>query len=63
MLGKAVVAEGVIEALDEGILHWFFGLDVVEGNPRTLSPEVRDLAGELGTIIDGDGFGTPASEG
>ena len=37
VLVKAVVAEGAIEALDEGILHGFAGLDVVE--PANAEPK------------------------
>ena len=51
MLVEAVVAEGPIEALDEGVLHRFARLDMMESNAGALSPEVEGFAGELGTIV------------
>ena len=51
MLVEAVVAEGAIEALDEGVLHRFARLDMMESNAGALSPEVEGFAGELGTIV------------
>jgi hypothetical protein len=63
MLVEAVIAEGSIEALDEGVLHRFARLDMMESDPGTLSPEVKGFAGELGTIVHGDGLGKSAREG
>ena len=62
MLVKAVVAEGAIEALDEGVLHRFARLDMMESNAGALSPEVEGFAGKLGAIVHGDGLGKPTRE-
>ena len=50
MLVKAVVAEGAIEALDEGVLHRFARLDMMEGNAGALSPEMEGFAGNSGPL-------------
>ena len=62
MLVTAVVAEGAIEALDEGVLHRFARLDMMESNAGALSPEVEGFAGKLGAIVHGDGLGKPTRE-
>ena len=62
VLVEAVIAEGAVEALDEGILHGFTRLDVMKGDPGALSPEVKGFAGKLGTVIDGDSLGQLAGE-
>jgi len=54
MLVEAVIAEGAIEALDEGVLHRFARLDMMESNAGALSPEVEGFAGELRAIVHGD---------
>ena len=41
MLVEAVVAEGAVEALDEGVLHRFARLDMMESDPGALRPEVE----------------------
>ena len=51
MLVEAVVAQGTIEALDEGVLHRFARMDMMKSNAGALSPEVEGFAGELGTIV------------
>ena len=38
MLVEAVIAEGAIEALDEGVLHRFARLDMMETNARSAAP-------------------------
>jgi hypothetical protein len=55
VLVKAVITEGAIEGLDEGVLGGFAWLDMVEVYLAPLSPEVECFAGELGTIVTGDG--------
>ena len=57
MLVKAVVTKGAIEALDEGVLHRFARLDMMESNAGALRPEVEGFAGELRAIVHGDGLG------
>jgi hypothetical protein len=47
VLIEAVVTEGAIEGLDEGILIGLTGLDVIEVYLALLSPEVKGLACEL----------------
>jgi hypothetical protein len=41
VLVEAVIAESVIQALDEGVLNGFTRLDVIKG---PLSPEVKGFA-------------------
>jgi hypothetical protein len=55
VLVKAVIAEGAVEGLDEGVLDGLAGLDVVEVNLAPLSPEVKRLARELRAVVTGDG--------
>jgi len=62
MLVEAVIAEGAIEALDEGVLHRFARLDMMESNAGALSPEVEGFAGELRAIVHGDGLGKTTRE-
>jgi hypothetical protein len=62
MLVEAVIAEGTIEALDEGVLHRFPRLDMMESNAGALRPEVEGFASELGAIVHGDDFGKPTRE-
>ena len=54
MLVEAVIAEGAIEALDEGVLHRFARLHMMQSNAGALSPEVEGFAGELRAIVHGD---------
>ena len=62
MLVEAVIAEGAIEALDEGVLHRFARLHMMESNAGALSPEVEGFAGELRAIVHGDGLGKTTRE-
>jgi hypothetical protein len=55
VLVKAVIAEGAVEGLDEGVLDGLTGLDVVEVNLAPLGPEVKCLARELRAVVTGDG--------
>jgi len=55
VLVKAVITEGAVEGLDEGVLDGLAGLDVVEVNLAPLSPEVKRLARELRAVVTGDG--------
>jgi len=57
VLVEAVIAEGAVEGLDEGVLDGLAGLDVVEVNLAPLGPEVKRLARELRPVITGDGTG------
>ena len=57
VLVEAIVAEGAVEAFDEGVLHGFAGLDVVEVDVIALSPEMQRFAGELGAVVGSDGVG------
>ena len=54
MLVKAVVAEGAIEAFNESVLHGLSRLNVMKGDARRLSPEVKGFAGQLGAIVQSD---------
>ena len=62
MLVEAVIAEGAIEALDEGVLHRFPRLDMMESEPRALRQEVEGFASELRAIVDGNDLGKPPRE-
>ena len=64
MLVKAVVAEGAIEAFNESVLHGLSRLDVMKGDARRSSPEVKSLAGQLRAIVQSDDLwqGTGESE-
>ncbi len=55
VLVEAVIAEGAVERLDEGVLDGLTGLDVIEVNLAPLSPEVKRLARELRAVVTGDG--------
>lgn len=63
VLVEAVVAEGAVEGFDEGILQWFAGLDVVEGDAGSLSPEMEIATGKLGAVVGGDDGGQTARAG
>ncbi len=54
VLVGAVVAEGAVEAFDEGVLHGFAWLDVVDGDAGGLNPGVNGFAGELRAVVGGD---------
>jgi len=60
MLVEAVVTEGAVEAFDEGVLSGFARLDVVDGDTRGLSPEMKGAAGKFGTVVGGDRGGQAA---
>ena len=64
MLVKAVVTKGAIEAFNESVLHRLSRLDVMKGNARRLSPEVKGFAGQLRAIVQSDDLwqGTGESE-
>ena len=64
MLVKAVVAKGAIEAFNESVLHGLSRLDVMKGDARRLSPEVKGFAGQLRAIVQSDDLwqGTGKSE-
>ena len=64
MLVKAVVAKGAIEAFNESVLHGLSRLDVMKGDARRSSPEVKGFAGQLGAIVQSDDLwrGTGESE-
>jgi hypothetical protein len=64
MLVKAVVAKGAIEAFNESVLHGLSRLDVMKGDARRLSPEVKGFAGQLRAIVQSDDLwqGTGQSE-
>lgn len=55
VLIEAVIAEGAVEGLDEGVLDGLARLDVIEVDLAPLGPEVEGLTGELGPIVTGDG--------
>jgi hypothetical protein len=57
MLVEAVVAEGAIKALDEGVLHGFAWVDMMESNARGLIPEVEGLPVNSGPLSTGDFLG------
>ena len=57
VLVEAVITEGPVKGLDEGVLDGFAGLDVVEMDLAPLGPEVECLARELGAVVTGDGAG------
>ena len=63
VLVEAVVAEGGVEAFDEGVLHGFARLDVVKVDFVLHSPEVQCLSRKLGAVVHGDGSRQPAREG
>ena len=63
MLVQAVVAEGAIKALDEGVLHRFARLDMMESNARGLIPEVEGLPVNSGPLSAGDSPRQLAREG
>ena len=48
-------SEDAVKGLDEVVLGGFAWLDMVEVPIAPLSPGVECLAGELGTIVTGDG--------
>jgi hypothetical protein len=64
VLVKAVVAESAIEAFNKSVLHGLPWLDVIKGDARRSSPEVKSLAGQLRAIVQSDDFwqGTGESE-
>jgi hypothetical protein len=64
MLVKAVVAESATEAFNESVLHGLSRLDVMKGDARRLSPEVKGFAGQLRAIVQSDDLwqGTGQSE-
>ena len=62
VLIETVIPEGSVEGFDEGILHGFAGLDVMKMDVGSLSPKVDGLAGKLGTVVGGDGFGQATSD-
>src|SRR5262249_39141205 len=47
-----LLAKRPVEALDEGILVWFAGLDVAEPDAMGRAPLDKRLRGELGAVID-----------
>lgn len=57
MLVEAVISEGAVEGLDEGVLDGLTGLDVIEVNLAPLGPEVERLARELRSVVTSDGTG------
>ena len=65
VLVEAVITEGAVEGLDEGVLDGLTGLDVIEVDLAPLSPEVKRLARELRAVVTGDGTGRsqPVTEG
>ncbi len=63
VLVETVVAEGAVEGFDEGVLHGFAWLDVIDRDARALRPEVESATGELGAVIGGDGGGQAAGTG
>jgi hypothetical protein len=63
MLVQAVIAEGAIEALDEGVLHGFAWVDMMESNARGLIPEVEGLPVNSGPLSAGDSPRQLAREG
>ncbi len=46
VLVKAVVAESAIEAFNKSVLHGLSRLDVMKGDARRSSPEVKSFAGQ-----------------
>ena len=63
VLVEAVVAEGSVEAFDEGVLHGLAWLDMVKADMVFHGPEVQGFSGELGAVIHGDGSGQAARAG
>ena len=64
VLVKAVVAESAIETFNKSVLHGLSRLDVMKGDARRSSPEVKSLAGQLRAIVQSDDLwqGTGESE-
>ena len=54
VLVKAVVAESAIEAFNKSVLHGLSRLDVMKGDARRSSPEVKSFAGQLRAIVQRD---------
>ena len=57
VLIEAVITEGAVEGLDEGILSRLAWLDMVQVDATILGPEMDGLAGELRSVVAGDGTG------
>ena len=63
MLIEAVITKGAVKGFNESILHGLTGLDVMKMNMSSLCPKVDSLAGELRSVVGGDGLWQTTSEG
>ena len=61
VLVETVVTEGAVEGFDEGVLGRLTGLDVIEVHMAPLGREVEGLAGELWSVVKGNGTGSSQS--
>src|SRR5690606_9836509 len=60
---EALVAEAAVEALDEAVLHWLAGSDVVPVDLVILGPAQDHHAGELGAVVaDHSSWPTPSGD-
>ena len=57
VLVQAAVPELAVEALHEGVLGGFSGLDEVQGRAGPLAPKAHRLAGQFGAVVADDGLG------
>ena len=63
-LVEALIPEVAVEALDETVLHWFAGQDVMPIDTCPLTPFENGHTGQLGSVVrdHGDRFASQSDE-